>query len=120
MVAAGLRAGSSGTPPDVATITRRVGRLLLRRGLVDDGVTIEPLATESHARVASAAVQGRVALGPRAGARVERLGSDPDAPWVESSRPLQARCDGFDLHGAVAVAGEDKVSSLSDTVSAHP
>src|SRR5439155_497358 len=54
------------------------------------------------------AVQGRVALGPRAGARVERLGSNPDAPWVESSRPLQARCEGFDLHGAVAVAGEDR------------
>ena len=94
----------------VATIARRVGRLLLRRGLVDDDDTIEPLAAESLALagLASAAVQGRVALGPRAGARVERLGSDPNAPWVESSRPLQARCNGFDLHGAVAVAGEDR------------
>src|SRR5205807_2007142 len=32
----------------------------------------------------------------------------PPAPWVESSRALQARCEGFDLHGAVAVAGEDR------------
>jgi len=94
----------------VVTIARRVGRLLLRRGLVDDGDTIDQLAAESLALagLASAAVQGRVALGPRAGARVERLGSNPDAPWVESSRPLQARCEGFDLHGAVAVAGEDR------------
>ena len=68
------------------------------------------MAAESLALagLASAAVQGRVALGPRAGARVERLGSNSDAPRVESLRPLQARCDGFDLHGAVAVAGEDR------------
>jgi hypothetical protein len=53
-------------------------------------------------------VQGRLALGPRAGARVERLGHDPDAPWIKSSQPLQARCDGFDLHAGVTVAGEDR------------
>jgi len=87
-----------------------MARLLLRRGLVGGGDTIDPLAAESLALagLASAAVQGRVALGPRAGARVERLGSNSDAPRVESLRPLQARCDGFDLHGAVAVAGEDR------------
>src|SRR5204863_3094565 len=32
----------------------------------------------------------------------------PRCPWVESSQPLQARCDGFDLHGAVTVAGQDR------------
>src|SRR5262249_49550809 len=32
----------------------------------------------------------------------------PRAPWVESSRPLQARCAGCDLHAAVTVAGEDR------------
>ncbi len=47
-------------------------------------------------------------LGPRAGAPVERLGGDPDAPWVESARPLQARRDGFDLHAGVTVPGEDR------------
>jgi hypothetical protein len=94
----------------VATIARRVGRLLMRRGLVDDADATDPLAAESLALagLASAAVRGRVALGPRAGARVERLGADPDAPWVESSRALQARCDGFDLHAGVTVAGEDR------------
>ncbi len=75
-----------------------------------DADAMDPLAAESLALagLASAAVQGRIALGPRAGARVERLGADPDAPWVESSQPLQARCDGFDLHGAVTVAGQDR------------
>jgi hypothetical protein len=82
----------------------------VRRGLADDADAIDPLAGESLALagLASAAVQGRIALGPRAGARVDRLGGDPHAPWVESSRPFQARCDGFDLHGGVAVAGEDR------------
>jgi len=65
----------------VATIARRVERLLVRRGLVDDADAMDPLAAESLALagLASAAVQGRIALGPRAGARVERLGADPDA-----------------------------------------
>src|SRR5262245_12778103 len=31
-----------------------------------------------------------------------------NAPRVESSRPLQARCDGCDLHAGVMVAGEDR------------
>jgi hypothetical protein len=94
----------------VATIARRVGRLLVRRGLMDDADATDPLAAESLALagLASAAVQGRVALGPRAGAPVERLGADPDASWVDSSRPLQARRDGFDLHAGVTVAGEDR------------
>jgi hypothetical protein len=94
----------------VATIARRVGRLLARRGLVNDPDATDPLAVESLALagLASAAVMGRVALGPRAGTRVARLGADPDAPWVASPRPFQARCDGFDLHAGVTVAGEDR------------
>jgi len=92
----------------VGAIARRLGRLLARRGLAIDAT--DPLAAESPALagLASAAVQGRLALGPRAGSRVERLGGDPAAPWVESSRPLQARCAGCDLHGGVTVAGEDR------------
>ena len=72
-----------------------------------DADAADPLAAGSLALagLASAAVQGRLALGPRAGTRVKRLGHDPDAPWVESSRPLQARCDGCDLHAGVTVAG---------------
>jgi hypothetical protein len=94
----------------VAAIARRIGRLLVRRGLTADADAADPLAAESLALagLASAAVQGRLAFGPRAGARVERLGGGPDAPWVESSRPLQARCAGCDLHAGVTVAGEDR------------
>jgi len=94
----------------VAAIARRLGRLLARRGLTVDADATDPLAAESLALagLASAAVQGRLALGPRAGSRVERLGGDPVAPWVESSRPLQARCAGCDLHAGVTVAGEDR------------
>ncbi|HKA29063.1 MAG TPA: transposase [Candidatus Binatia bacterium] len=94
----------------VAAIARRLGRLLARRGLTGDADATDPLAAESLALagLASAAVQGRLALGPRAGSRVERLGGDPAAPWVESSRPLQTRCAGCDLHAGVTVAGEDR------------
>ncbi|HZU40573.1 MAG TPA: transposase [Solirubrobacteraceae bacterium] len=94
----------------VATIARRVGRLLRRRGRGDDADGTDPLAAESLALagLASAAVQGRIALGPRAGARVERLGADPDGSRVEPGRPLQARAEGFDLHAGVTVAGEDR------------
>ena len=94
----------------VTAIARRIGRLLARRGLTVDADGADPMAAESPALagLVSAAVQGRLALGPRAGARVERLGHDPDAPWAESSRPLQARCDGCDLHAGVTVAGEDR------------
>ena len=37
------------------------------------------------AGISSASIQGRIALGPRAGARVWRIGEEPDAPWVLSS-----------------------------------
>ena len=94
----------------VAAIARRVGRLLVRRGLGDDSEAADPLAAESLALagLASAAVQGRVALGPRAGAPVERLGADPDAPRLDTARPLQARHTGFDLHAGITVPGEQR------------
>ncbi len=96
--------------PADADVARRIGRLLVRRGLAMDADAADPLAAESVALagLTSAAVQGLLALGPRAGARVERLGTEPDAPWVESRRPLQARSDGCDLHAGVTVAGEDR------------
>jgi hypothetical protein len=77
----------------VATIARRVRRLLVRRGLGGDADGTDPLAAESLALagLASAAVQGRLALGPRAGARVERLGHERDEPQDEASRPPPVR-----------------------------
>ncbi len=72
---------------------QRVQRLLARRGLdVDDPPDVDPLAEESPALagISSASIQGRIALGPRAGARVLQLGREPDAPWVTSRGPCQA------------------------------
>ena len=55
------------------------------------------------AGISSASIQGRIAFGPRAGARVWRVGDDPDAPWVLSTAPRHAHLAGFDLHANVAV-----------------
>jgi len=97
----------------LAAIRRRVLRLLARRGLaVEDAPDVDPLAEESPALagISSAAVQGRVALGPRAGARVIQIGREPDAPWVTSRGPCQAHLEGFDLHAAITVAAADRAA----------
>ena len=95
----------------LATIYRRVRRLLARRGLdVEDAPDLDPLAEESPALagISSASVQGRIALGPRAGARVLQLGCEADAPWVTSRGPCQAHLEGFDLHANITVAADDR------------
>lgn len=97
----------------LATIRTRVRRLLARRGLEPhdvDLVSPDLLAEESPALadISSASVQGRVALGRRAGARVLRLGRAPDAPWVTSSGPRQAHLEGFDLHANLLVPADDR------------
>jgi hypothetical protein len=60
------------------------------------------------AGISSASIQGRIAFGPRAGARVWRVGNDPDAPWVLSTAPRHAHLAGFDLHANVAVPAADR------------
>ena len=97
----------------LATVATRVRRLLRRRGLeAEEGRDLppDPLAEQSVAlaAVASASVQGRVALGARAGRRVLRLGRDPDAPWITSRGPRQAHLDGFDLHADVSAPAGDR------------
>ncbi len=64
----------------------------------------DPLAEASVALagIVGASVQGRVALGPRAGTRVGRLG-DGLAPPAGSRGPRQAHLAGFDLHANVWV-----------------
>jgi hypothetical protein len=101
----------------LATIRSRVLRLLARRGIdiggADPTVGVDdPVADESPllAGLSSAAIQGRIALGPRAGARVLRIGRDPDAPWVMSSGPRQAHLEGFDLHANLAVRADDRAA----------
>ncbi len=91
----------------LATVCTRVGRLLARHQLEpqDDSAPADPLTETSPALAAlvSASIQGRVALGPRAGARVRRLGDEPDLGHVTSRGPRQAQLDGFDLHANVWV-----------------
>jgi hypothetical protein len=96
----------------LATIRFRVRRLLQRRGLEgdDDLTRRDPWAEESLALavISSASVQGRIALGRRAGARVWRLGHDPEALWITSTGPRQAHLDGFDLHANLGVPATDR------------
>ncbi len=62
------------------------------------------------AGIADAAVQGRAAFGPRAGAAVRRCGSSPEMLALATSLrgPCHARQNGFDLHAAVVVPGRDR------------
>ena len=106
-------------PPSDAEVARllsliraRTLRLLARRGVAPD-VDIappDPVEEESPtlAGFSRASVQGRVALGKRAGARLLALGRDPEARWVTSGGARHAHIDGFDLHANVAVRGEDR------------
>jgi hypothetical protein len=97
----------------LARIAARVQRLLKRRGF-DSGEAelfkADPVVEESPAlaRISSASIQGRIALDPRAGARVWRVGDDPDAPWVFSTALRHAHLGGFDLHANVAVPAADR------------
>lgn len=64
-------------------------------------------------RHAAGAVRWTPRCGPtadrgRAGARVWRLGSEPDSPWIASTGPRQLHLDGFDLHADPRVAGHDR------------
>ena len=70
----------------------------------------DPVVEESPvlAGLSRASIQGRIALAPRAGARVWRVGDDPDAPWVLSTAPRHAHRAGFDLHANVAVPTSDR------------
>jgi hypothetical protein len=91
----------------------RVCRLLRRQGFDATAADLsrpDPIAEESPllAGIGSASIQGRIALGPRAGRRVWRVGKEPDAPWVLSSSPRHAHIAGFDLHANVAVPATDR------------
>ena len=97
----------------LAAIAARVERLLRRRDFASGEGDVsgpDPIAEESPALagISSAAIQGRIALGHRAGRRVWRVGSDPEAAWVVSGGPRHAHIAGFDLHANVAVPAADR------------
>jgi hypothetical protein len=93
-------------------VARRIERLLERRGLAasPEETSAADAWTEDApvlAGVAAALVQGLVALGPRAGARVQRYGEPPDDVEPVTPGPCHARLGGFDLHaGIVTRAGQ--------------
>ena len=98
----------------VATIARRVERLLRRRGLVpeeDVDAPADPMAENAPALAAlsHASVMGRSVLGRWPGAPVLRLGRDPDAPWATSSGPRHAHLQSFDLHANRTVRAADRI-----------
>jgi hypothetical protein len=97
----------------LAMVRRQVRRLLVRRGLEPSDDTSGPedrLAEESPALagIVGASVQGRVALGPRAGTPVRRLGRDVNLETVTSRGRRQAHLEGFDLHANVWVSANDR------------
>ena len=96
----------------VATVRKRVLRLLERRGLAQPTrveVEDDPIRQREPALAAllGTAVRGARTFGPYAGAPVATIGRDPRAPWTYSKGPLQAHVEGFDLHAAVCVEGHD-------------
>lgn len=93
----------------LATVEPLLRRLLDRRGLgerdhdagaPDAWVDETPVLTG----LGAASVQGVVALGPRRGAHLRRLGHTPEEPDSSSeSGGCQARANGFDLRAGVVV-----------------
>jgi hypothetical protein len=92
----------------VALVAQRVTRLVERRGLAanaEDGEASDRWSDEAPvlAAVAAASVEGRVALGPRAGARVRRCGDPPEDVAPATLGPCHAHAAGFDLHAGLVV-----------------
>jgi hypothetical protein len=90
-------------------------RMLARHGLTDgaaDDSRSDRWAEEAPvlAGIAGASVQGRIALGPRAGAEVRRCGATRElaslSSWVLG--PCHAHQNGFDLHAGVVVPARDR------------
>jgi hypothetical protein len=74
----------------------------------ESGAT-DPWAEEAPtlAGLAAASVQGLIALGPQAGARVARYGSPPGEVGPITVGPCHAHIGGFTLHAGIVVpAGE--------------
>ena len=97
----------------LATVTAYVGKLLAHGGSGDgdDGGMLDEWADEAPALagLAAASVQGRVALGARAGARVRRRG-DARAGATDPSGlgPCHARHNGFDLHAGLCAPADQR------------
>jgi hypothetical protein len=96
-----------------AAIARRVGKLLVRKGLLGEQGPSDPDPLEADepllSQLYAASVQGRVATGPRAGQRLLRLGDRIDVEDVEAiTGPRCASVQGFRLYGDVCVPALDR------------
>ena len=90
----------------VTVVARRVACLLERRGLAgdaDSGEAPDVWSAEAPVLAAAASVDGRAALGPRAGARIRRCGDPPDDVTPTAVGPCHAHAGGFDLHAGLTV-----------------
>ena len=96
----------------LATVEAYVQRLLAGRGDAGDdgGDTLDEWADDAPvlAGLAAASVQGRAALGPRAGARVRRRGEVQAAIEPPGLGPCHARHHGFDLHAGLCVHADER------------
>ena len=99
----------------LAAVRRRIVRLVARHGIdlqqpSDEADPADERLFECpvYAEIQGAAVAGRVATGPRAGAPVVRVGRERYAAEITASGPLHAHLEGFDLHAAVAVPAGDR------------
>jgi hypothetical protein len=97
----------------LATVEAYFRRLLAGRGVDagdDGGDTLDEWVDDAPvlAGLAAASVQGRVALGPRAGARVRRRGAGPVATEPPGLGPCHARHNGFDLHAGLCLPADER------------
>jgi len=97
------------------TIRTRILRLLHRRGLWPaPGEEDCPCESEPDSVLpflTAASIQGRIALGPESGRRVERLVEEPEDAdrFDRGAGVLCANEDGFSLHAEVHVRAHDRV-----------
>jgi hypothetical protein len=95
----------------LATVEAYLHRLLGREAEDASDQAAEECAAEAPvlARLGAASVQGRAALGPRAGARVRRSGDGLAATTTDPGLgPCHARHAGFDLHAGVCVDADER------------
>jgi Putative transposase len=97
------------TRDDVAEVVALVARRGLA-GRAEDGEASDPRSDEAPvlAAVAAASVEGRVALGPRAGARVRRCGDPPEEGTPVTLGRCHAHAGGFDLHAGLVVRASQR------------
>ncbi len=78
-----------------------------RPGPTADSVDLTRLIPSNPA-YRPASVQGLLALGPRAGARIARYGSPPEEVTPVTLGPCHANVDGFDLHAGIVVPARQR------------